>query len=104
MEHQVRIVNQRRIAALIIAGLSLLLGLAIGGKAKNSSPASGTFYSLQLSNAPPFPFDPWPGLPHYPLGNGIFLVDDSSVEYQTSSSTSPPVPGSGGGGDTNALI
>jgi hypothetical protein len=87
--------------------LTIILGLADGAKAQNLSPPVGTFYSLQLSNAPPFPYDPWPELPRWALGNGIFLVDDSSVDYEIgaqSSTASPPAPGSGGGSDTNAPI
>lgn len=45
-------------------------------------PAAGTFWSLQkLDSEPPMPYDPFPDLPVYSLGDGIFLVDDSSVDY-----------------------
>lgn len=40
----------------------------------------GTFWTLK--GAPvPLPCDPWPELPVYPLGNGSFLIDDRSVDY-----------------------
>ncbi len=49
-----------------------------------SVPEFGTFLSLQnLDTEPPLPFDRWPGLPVYSLGDGSFLVDDSSVDYST---------------------
>ncbi len=46
-----------------------------------SLPQSGTFYRVQRSNYPPLPFDPFPELPVYSLGNDRFLIDDSSVDY-----------------------
>ncbi|HXU76902.1 MAG TPA: hypothetical protein VN794_10050, partial [Methylomirabilota bacterium] len=44
------------------------------------------------------PFDPWPELPRWSLGSDIFLIDDSSVDYESMQENplSPPAPGSGG--------
>lgn len=41
---------------------------------------SGSFYSLSL-NQPPFPFNPFPDLPTYSIGDGRFVYDDRSVDY-----------------------
>lgn len=45
-------------------------------------PKQGAFWSLQRQNYPPLPFNAFPDLPVYDLGNGTaFLVDDTSVDY-----------------------
>jgi hypothetical protein len=45
-------------------------------------PRYGTFWSLQRTNCPPTPFDPFPDLPVYYLGFGnSYLLDDSTVDY-----------------------
>lgn len=75
-----------------------------------SPPLTGTFFSMQLTNLPPLPFNPAGDLDVnvYAWGNA-FLVDDREVDYvslreeQTpgqmmSSSESVPSPGEGGGG------
>ena len=43
-------------------------------------PLTGTFRSLTLMQ-PPFPFNPFPGLPVYVLADGTFIYDDSQVDY-----------------------
>ena len=43
-------------------------------------PQFGTFYSLTLFQ-PPFPFNPFPELPVYAVGDGSFVYDDRSVDY-----------------------
>jgi hypothetical protein len=84
-------------------------------------PAWGTFYSLQKTNEPPLPFNPWPDLPLYWLGETFYGVDDRAVDYVAvareaelmwllsvetgglmSLDGGPPFPGEGGGeGGTN---
>ena len=49
---------------------------------------SPTFYSLQNSNSPPLPYDPFPSLPVTEIGTNIFLFDDSSVDYSPQMSSS----------------
>jgi hypothetical protein len=50
-------------------------------------PDSGTFWSAQLTDQPPLPFDPFPqwgmNLPVYiyNASNQIFIIDDRSVDY-----------------------
>lgn len=45
-------------------------------------PGPGTFYFVQHKNIPPFPFDPFFGqLPVYEVLPGIYMVDDSQVDY-----------------------
>jgi len=44
------------------------------------APPVGTFYSLTLLQAP-FPFNPFPELPLYDAGDGIYVYDDRSVDY-----------------------
>lgn len=47
-----------------------------------SPPAFGTFYLIQSKNSPPYPFDPFFGeLPVYEWKPGVYLVDDSKVDY-----------------------
>jgi hypothetical protein len=74
----------------------------------NAPPVGGTFYSMQKTNQPPLPFNPFPELDLYLWGD-IFLFDDSEVDYSAAKSSpesesmstlegGPPVPGGGGGG------
>jgi len=44
-------------------------------------PLFGTFYSMQIINWPPLPFNPFPELPLYELGQGIYAYDDREVDY-----------------------
>ncbi len=77
-------------------------------------PLAGPFYSIQKTNQPPLPFNPFPDLQVYSWGE-IFFFDDSAVDYDaiesafSSGSMSltsvvfPPVPGPGGGsGNVNS--
>lgn len=41
----------------------------------------GAFYSMQMTNWPPLPFNPFPELPLYQLGEGIYAYDDREVDY-----------------------
>ncbi len=50
-------------------------------------PAVGNFFSWQLSDEgktlfPPLPFNPFPEVPVYPLGKGMFLYDDRNIDYE----------------------
>jgi hypothetical protein len=45
------------------------------------SPRFGSFYSIQMTNWPPFPFNPFPKLPLYEAEKGVYLFDDRSVDY-----------------------
>ena len=93
-------------AALIPEGLR-----AVPLYAPESLPFSGTFYSLQITNYPPFPGNIF-NLPCWSLGDGVFLLNDVSVDYQAlrqqaeaeraasrsmMNSSGPPGPGEGGG-------
>jgi hypothetical protein len=94
--------------------------------ASNTVPQSGTFYSVQLPDFPPLPFNPYPQLDTYSLSNapGLYWVDDRLVDYDAlqqerqmdsalrslerqygldSPDDPPPAPGGwgGGGDDTN---
>ena len=44
-------------------------------------PFSGNFYSLQHTNYPPFPGN-LHGLPCWPLGDGVFLMNDVTFDYE----------------------
>ncbi len=47
-----------------------------------SPPLMGTFFLRQQKNGPPYPFDPFAGrLPVYEWKPGVFIVDDSQVDY-----------------------
>jgi hypothetical protein len=77
--------------AVILLAMVLAAGLDSHAYAQSTTPtllpsalvpASGTFWSLQnLDSQAPLPFNPFPDLAIYSLGDGVFLVDDSSVDY-----------------------
>ena len=46
-----------------------------------SGPLSGTYWSAQLTNWPPWPYLPFPELPVYVVGDGSFVFDDREVDY-----------------------
>jgi len=53
--------------------------------AASELPDGGTFWSAQHSPASTSPWPPLPssfGLPAWPLGDGIFLLDDTNVDYE----------------------
>lgn len=92
-----------------VAQFALMVWLFSGGPGlagpRNSSPpvpAAGNFHSLQHPDQPPLPFDPFPSLPLYSLGDDHYAFDDRTVDYalfQTADADSgPPVPPGGGGG------
>ena len=41
----------------------------------------GTFWSLQISNSAPLPFNPFPEVAVYDLGGGQFIFDDRAIDY-----------------------
>jgi hypothetical protein len=46
-------------------------------------PTSGTFYTFQWADRfPPLPMNPFPELPLHSLGDGFYVVDDRSLDYQ----------------------
>src|SRR6266850_2036436 len=73
----------------------------------DNPPPGGAYYSLQKTNQPPFPFNPFPELEVYSW-DGILLFDDSAIDYSpqkldfnsggmsTLDSGPPPPPGGGG--------
>jgi hypothetical protein len=84
-------------------GLAIFLGINLSSRAQTENispvppdqvPQLGTFYSTQ--NFPPLPFDWLPDLPVYSLGDGSFVIDDSSMNY------SEPCAWGGGGDGTNS--
>src|SRR6266496_939410 len=48
--------------------------------ALDSRPRPPVYYSAQR-NQPPLPFDPFPDLPVFDLGNGGLMYDDRDVDY-----------------------
>ncbi len=81
-------------------GLALLLGLGLSTRAQTLTPLSpeavpqtGTFFSAQ--NRPPMPYDWLPGLPVYEIGQGSYVVDDSSVDYSNLGATGMSQPTGG---------
>jgi hypothetical protein len=104
--------------AIALSGLAIAICLAAHVRAQElqlieSRPLGGTFYSLQkLDREPPLPYNRFPELPLYWLGEGIYAVDDRSVDYvalaqqaeleaalsaMESTLDGPPAPGEGGG-------
>ncbi|MFM2295519.1 MAG: hypothetical protein RLZZ350_1932 [Verrucomicrobiota bacterium] len=62
-------------------------------------PVTASFFSMQLEQ-PPLPFNPFPELPLYKAGKGIFIFDDRSVDYLKLAQEFPLLeasPSTGGG-------
>jgi hypothetical protein len=49
----------------------------------------GSFWSLQMTNWPPFPVAPYPSLPLFTDGNGNYFYNDLGVDYAALWSTAP---------------
>ena len=60
-------------SATTLAGLPLIPPEAV--------PQRASFYRIQRHNLPPLPFNRYPGLPVYGLGDNRYLVDDRTVDY-----------------------
>ncbi len=58
-------------------------------------PLMGTFFLRQQKNGPPYPFDPFAGqLPVYEWKPGVFIVDDSHMDYPAMKSVTESGAGS----------
>lgn len=60
---------------LLKAGILAAIGLSCFGV------QAEMFWSLQMTNYPPFPANPFPDLPVYAVGGDNYLYDDSKVDY-----------------------
>jgi hypothetical protein len=85
---------KNRIALL---GLTLATGLLPDCASAQQPPAVGAFYSMQLTNLPPYPFNPYPELQLYQIGQNRFAYDDRSVDYSTSGTWAAQSFAGGGG-------
>ena len=56
-------------------------GNALGATRQVSAPAHCVYYSMQFTNPPPMPVNPFPDLPVYEIGEGKFAYDDRGVDY-----------------------
>ena len=90
--------------------------------AVSAMPTTGTFWSMQLTNRPPFPCNPFPNLPLYTDGTpGNYYYDDLGIDYSAlwaainPASAGPgggvvtaddglPWPGGGGSGSTSVVL
>jgi len=66
---------------IALFGVVLAVGIFSGHAQAQETPIFGTFYSMQMTNQPPLPFNPFPELPLYELGQGIYAYDDREVDY-----------------------
>jgi hypothetical protein len=134
----VAVLSSRRV--VFVAAAALVLGATVVLRAQTaqwqlllpaSVPTNGTFASMQLSNYPPLPWNPYPQLNVYWWSNtpDILWVDDLQVDYSTpvqeqqaargmlrmddqsgmdSTNDLPPLPGGwggdGGGGDSGPWL
>jgi len=63
------------------------------------APLFGTFYSIQRTDWPPFPFNPFPELPVYATEiKGVYWFDDRSVDYAEIRKLATEQAGPEGGG------
>lgn len=69
-------------AVQVIEEPPLLSPLALPLVEAGEVPETGNFFSVQRTDFPPLPFCPFPDLPVYDLGNGEFIYDDRTVDYQ----------------------
>ncbi len=118
----VRVTGATLVATAFCVGMALMLRAQTAQfqlMPSNAVPPVGTFYSIQLSNYPPLPFDPFPQLDVYALSGapGRYWYDDRGIDYaalrqqqQIASALSsmdsqswldspdgpPPLPGGGG--------
>ena len=77
--NRVRQMNAKNFVVLGIIAVAVCGGvLSAGGPVRR--PASGTYFSAQMKQ-PPLPFNPFPELPVFALGQKRFIYDDSSVDY-----------------------
>ncbi len=75
----------------------------------STMPVHGTFFSMQLTNFPPLPINPYPDFPLYTAdaSSQIYYYDDRSVDYSALQSagpllqSGPPSPPGLGSGGTN---
>jgi hypothetical protein len=78
-----------------LIGLVLLVAYALAQERApleplSPAPTKGTFWSVQRTNLPPLPFDLFGGqLPIYELKPGVFIIDDSQVDFTAMEALSP---------------
>jgi hypothetical protein len=69
------------------------------------APLFGTFYSIQRTDWPPFPFNPFPELPVYGTEfKGVYWFDDRSVDYAEIRKLAAEQAGPEGGGGVMMLM
>jgi hypothetical protein len=79
-----KFLSVKTLAAVVIAVTDFGLraqALATATLISAPPPDACNFYSLQFTNLPPLPFDPFPELPLYYMGDGIYVVDDTTADY-----------------------
>src|SRR5262245_20519046 len=77
------VLRQCRSAATVTLAivLALFTHSAFSQTKVSELPLWGNFYSLQNPDWPPLPCALFPELPLYSLGDGVYAVDDRSVDY-----------------------
>lgn len=77
--------NRKLWVGAVGIGAALVAGVVMAQMAEvqvlEASPEFGTFFSLQKTNDPPLPFNPFPELPLYALGTNTYVFDDREVDY-----------------------
>jgi hypothetical protein len=70
------------------------------------APLFGTFYSIQRTDWPPFPFNPFPELPVYATElKGVYWFDDRTIDYaEIRKQQAAEQPGPEGGGGAMKLM
>lgn len=84
-----RVTSALAIVVLALAVVSALAQNQLTLVPPESRPTNGSFYSLQKPDHPPLPFNLFPELPLYWLGDDVFAMDDREVDYQSFALSEP---------------
>src|SRR6266568_5895330 len=68
-------------AAVLALILFFVVEASVGNRVLADTPSSGTFWSMQNTNWPPLPWNPFPDADVYALGSNNFAYNDLAVDY-----------------------
>jgi len=88
---------------ILLLVMLVIAQMSFCGRALADQPTSPAYWSLQFTNWPSLPYNPFPNAASFLLGANNIAYDDRDVDYgqlaaHQSSLEPPPPPGEGGGG------